>query len=221
MTSVIFQNGETRGFVATDALAANNNGHPGLYRSKAFYLAHLKTITFVTGWSDILENWFVYINRQMLLAGIEHLDCHATETLQRIWSEFLKENKDVLKKHNCQFTTIYHMGVSEVTGKIVTYAYRSTTGFASEKLPPGLAVKPECTVPEGGIDLMEMMKEQRHIQQNSGLPLDQQIHIGGEIHLYELTAEGCHISTYGLFDDRDQMFMQMIEKHKRERENAA
>ncbi|UTD55479.1 hypothetical protein [Halomonas sp. MS1] len=214
MSSVIFQNMETHGFVATDTLAVNEHGNPGLFRSKAFYIPHLKTITYATGWGDVLEDWFIHINRRMVVAGIEHLDCFATETLQSIWEEFNERNKAHLQKHLCKTVTVYHMGVSEVTGKIVVYAYRSKEGFASEKLKPGIGVKPECTVPDGPADLMEMMKEQRHIQQNSGIPFNQQVHIGGEIQVYQLDAEAgeCRISTHARFDDYEQMFKQMCGK---------
>ncbi|MGP9635325.1 hypothetical protein ACT3R7_19985 [Halomonas sp. AOP43-A1-21] len=212
MSAIIFQSCEDRGFVATDTLACDQHGQPGLFRSKAFYVPHLKTIVFATGFAEIMEDWFVCINRRMRVDGVEHLNNFAPEELRRIWAKFQEEMGAHLDGYHCQSTTVYLMGISEITGKIVVYAYRSSTGFASEKLPPGIGVKPECTVPEGQVDIFEMMKQQRHIQENSGLPLSQQIHIGGEVQIYQLTAQGCEISTYARFDDYEQAREKMVQK---------
>lgn len=204
MSAIIFQNCEDQAFVATDTLASDHEGRPGLFRSKAFYVPHLKTIVFATGFAEMLENWFVYINRRLMVDGVEHLDAFAPEALDELWASLRQEMGGVMDQHQYQSTTVHHMGVSEVTGKIVVYVYRSTTGFASERLPPGLAVKPECTLPEGEADIFELMKEMRHIQKSSGLPLNQQVHIGGEVQLYQLTPQGCEISTYARFDDYNE-----------------
>lgn len=205
MSAIIFQNCEDQAFVATDTLACDDEGRPGLFRSKALYVPHLRTIVFATGFAEMLENWFIHINRRMVVDGVEQLDAFTPETLRELWAELRQDIGGAMDQHHCQTTTVYHMGVSEKTGKIVTYAYRSTNDFASEKLPANsIGFKPECPASDGETDIFELMKKQRSHQQNSGKPLREQVHIGGEIQLYQLTAQGCNISTYARFDDYDE-----------------
>jgi hypothetical protein len=99
-------------------------------------------------------------------------------------------------------TTVYHFGFSEQTGKIHSFAYRSTNNFQSEQIPYCVAVKPECSVPENPClpqDIRKMMDDQRSIQ--ASRPENQRIHIGGEIEIYHLAKSGFAIYTLDRFED--------------------
>lgn len=101
-------------------------------------------------------------------------------------------------------TTVYHFGISEETGEVVAYAYRSTNNFISEPVPYGIGIKPECAVPTvdaSNINFLvtEIMKEQRRIQ--ATVPRSERIFIGGEAVAMCLTKDGCNISKLFEFDD--------------------
>ena len=100
--------------------------------------------------------------------------------------------------------TIYHFGFSQLENCIHSYAYRSTNNFASESLPYGQGVKPECTFPKNG-DFEKcipmMMREQRTNQ--SIRPLKERVAIGGEIQMLVLDRYGYRITTIDRFEDYD------------------
>ena len=107
-------------------------------------------------------------------------------------------------------TTIYHFGISEVTGEVAAFAYRSTNNFQSERLSHGLKCKPESAY-EMGDDLrgglIEMMKSQRELQ--SAKPRDERVYIGGDVQLLHLDAHGITCRRIHRFDDFLEQEVQM------------
>ena len=197
MSSLIFATDSEQVFVATDTLAVSYDGEPSFFTTKAFIVPHLRMIIAGTG---LMSKWFVQVVHGMVVRGIEHLDFHTPENLNRIWKN-LKEEFPIPDNYT---TTIYHMGFSEEDELIKSYAYRSTNDFDSEQLTYGLRYKPECTVPENyslPFDIPAMMKDQRERQ--SLQPKESRLYIGGEIQITHLTKNGYNAYSLCKFDDYD------------------
>ncbi|MBL5906434.1 hypothetical protein [Serratia fonticola] len=206
MSSLIFYTQPDLAVVATDTLAVTNEGEPFLYTNKAIYLPTLKTIICGTGVGGFSSAWAEKINSRMILEGIENLDVHTQESLNGLWGLF----KEEYKIDHASTTTVYHIGFSELSQEIVSFAYRSTNNFESERLAHGTAVKPECKIIEG--NLMEtipvMMTEQRCLQEQN--PMSSRVYIGGDINAIMLTKDECRYFKLGEFPDRQANLEKMF-----------
>ena len=201
MSSLIFSTDEKQILVATDTLAVSDDGKPFMFTSKAIYISHLRIIIAGTGCGGFSGEWVMHINNHMVVKGIQNLDYHTPKTLRELWEKYVNEYSLPSERT----TTVYQFGFTEKTGKVISFAYRSTNDFCSERLPYGVGVKPECNVPEGNLfELIPiMMKEQRDIQ--DGQPKNERLYIGGEIHALYLSEDGCNSLKLGEFPDfRDQ-----------------
>lgn len=206
MSSLIFYLDEANALVATDTLATLPDGRPSFFCSKALYLPHLRLIVAGTGMAGFADDWVLQINQRLMLAGIENVDKHAPRALSARWEAAC----NVYPHWRDQSTTIYHFGISELTSKIVGYAYRSTNRFTSEPRDYGSGMKPNCSgFGDGNVieQIPGLMREQRQLQESS--PPEERTYIGGEMILYHLTSEGCYVSKLDEFDDfsavRDQL----------------
>lgn len=200
MSSLIFATDAEQAFVATDTLAVSYDGEPSFFTTKAFIVPHLKMIIAGTGVTGLMSKWFVQVAHGMVVRGIEHLDYHTPDSLNRAWTQLGEE----LPIPDNFTTTIYHIGFSEEDGQMKSYAYRSKSDFDSEELTYGLRYKPECTVPENyrlPFDIPTMMQEQREIQALK--PIENRVYIGGEILITHLTKDGFHSYNLCKFDDYD------------------
>lgn len=200
MSSLIFYTDAKQVLIVTDTLSVTPDGSPFLFTSKAHYLPHLRTIVAGTGVKDFSSNWHVLVNNGMVVRGIENLNDHTPQGLREMWQDF-KEEYSVPEGMT---TTVYHLGISEETGQVVAYAYRSINDFVSELVPYGVGIKPECTVPTVDSSdikflITEIMKEQRRVQ--AAVPLSERIFIGGEAIAMQLTKGGCNIFKLFEFDD--------------------
>lgn len=197
MSALIFYTDPAQALVVTDTLAANRDGSPLLFTSKAHYLPHLKTIVAGTGIGGFSVEWAMRTNNRMVLRGIENLDFHSPKGLRDLWAGYKVE----YSLPEDATTTVYHFGLSEESGEIVSFAYRSTADFESERLPFGTGVKPECGVPEGNLleHLPSMLQEQRALQ--AVRPIEERIFIGGEAIGIHLTKEGCTFTRLFEFPD--------------------
>lgn len=210
MSSLIFYTDKKQALVATDTLSVDLEGKPFAFVTKSAYVPHLRTIIAGTGAGGFANKWHLHVSTRMVLKGIRNLDYHTPKSLRELWLEYLKEMSIPIDIT----TTVYQFGISEETGEIVSFAYRSINNFVSEKLGYGTGVKPECSVPEG--DLMalipEMMKEQREIQNKE--PKESRVYIGGEIFAFYLNADGCNCIKLGEFDEyktqEEQIFNSLI-----------
>jgi hypothetical protein len=199
MSSLIFQTEERQVFVATDTLAVAPGGRPLMFTTKALIVPHLRMVMAGTGTGGVLDRWFVSVNGGKVVTGIENLDYHTPKSLSDLWQRF-KDERDEFPEG--QTTTVYHFGFSEASGSIRAFAYRSANGFESEPLGYGIAVKPECSVPQNlqlPGDLKSMMEEQRAVQR--GLPESDRVYIGGEIQVHHLMESGFNVYTLDRFDD--------------------
>lgn len=200
MSSLIFYTDENQALIATDTLAVSYDGKPFKFTTKAFVIPHLSVIIAGTGFGGFCDRWLVQVNDRMVVRGIDNLDYHTTGSLADQWAKYKEEFS--IPDHIT--TTVYHFGFSEEDHTIHSYAYRSTNGFRSESIRYGLAVKPECAVPDNynlPVDIPSMMQHQRELQ--SHRPKEERLYIGGEIHVIHLTKNGFSIYPLARFDDFD------------------
>lgn len=202
MSSLIFFTDPDQVLVITDTLVGDYESNPICFATKAHYLPHLRLVVACTGVSACLFAWIQFLNSgQVNPRGVAGLDVIAPDQLREMW----RQAREYLDIPADKTATIYHFGLSEETGEMVAFAYRSTEDFRSDMLVHGLGVKPECTLPTEG-DLLQhvraMMEEQREIQ--SRVPPDKRVRIGGEAHALHLTKEGCRSWMLFRFDDYDE-----------------
>jgi hypothetical protein len=212
LSSIIFHTEASQVLVATDTLATSPDGKPLKFTTKAFVVPHLRMIIAGTGAGGFLDTWFMQINTSMVVRGIQNLNHHAPHSLAVIWSGY-KQQFPLLKDFTA---TVYHFGFCEESTLIQSFAYRSDRGFASELLPYGLAVKPQCDVPENyrvPDDIKGMMVHQRSVQKLR--PKNERVHIGGEIQIHHLSKTGFSIYTLDRFDDFGSVERAMFSSFRR------
>lgn len=198
MSSLIFMTDENHAIVATDTLATTSTGIPFKFTTKAFPIPHLRMVMAATGVGAFLGKWFIRVNDDFLVRGVEHLNQFASETLLTLWHELGTQAKIPVNST----VTVYHFGVSELTGQICTYVFRSTSDFRVETLGYGYALKPDGPTDmkfESIDDIVQTMISQREMQRSK--PLDEQVFIGGEVQILELNKRGVSILTAHRFDD--------------------
>jgi hypothetical protein len=199
MSSIIFWTDETQALVATDTLAVSTDGKPLRFTTKAFIVPHLRLIMAGTGAGGFLGRWFIQINDNMLVQGIEHLDHHSPRVLAAFWLRFKQEFSIT---DTDRTTTVYHFGFSESTGLIRTFAYRSANGFRSEEVGYGLGYKPECTLPDDyqlPRDIRRIRDDQRVVQ--AARPKETMLYIGGEIMIHHVSRTGFVAYPLDRFED--------------------
>ncbi|HCG8192241.1 MULTISPECIES: hypothetical protein [Vibrio harveyi group] len=197
MSSLIFYTQTDAAVVATDTLSVSSDGSPFCFCTKAGYIPHLKTIIAGTGAGGFSNQWLLHASTRMVVRGIHNLDFHTAKGLRDLWATYKKE----YSLPDNSTTTIYQFGISEESGEVVSFAYRSSNNFQSEQLQFGTGVKPPCTVLEGNLlDIIpDMMAEQK--KNESEKPPSERVYIGGEIIALVLTKEGCNHIKLGEFED--------------------
>lgn len=205
MTAAIFNIGAEQVIIAMDTLAmAGKTGTPYFFTTKFYPLPHLNGVMFATGVGDLATKWFVKLER-FLARDIHHLDQYVTPLLQELGKEFdLGENMT---------TTVYHVGYSEAESRYVGFAYRSTNAFSSERLEYGLRTKPgvaDASVQAFPDDFIRLMKVQR--ADDSALPMDERVFIGGEIQALVLQNKTMTVQTIHRFEDFEALYQQMCDE---------
>lgn len=198
MSSLIFYTEQDAAYIASDTLAVDESYTPFAFTTKAIIVPHLRLVIAGTGLMGFSSRWFVWVNDHIKAPGIEGLKNVAQVNLRRLFADYAEE---VAFPHELT-TTIYHFGISEITGHICSFAFRSERDFEPEQLSYGLFAKPECVVPQGyelPFGIVPMMESQRNIQAQK--PMADRMHIGGEIQVVQIT-HGSFVS-YRLhrFDD--------------------
>jgi hypothetical protein len=201
MSSLVFYTQPDQAFIATDTLAVHPSGAPSHFTSKAVLVPHLGMVIAGTGVAGFSSRWFCHVNDCMTVRGIEHLDHHAQGSLQSLWSRYREEIGFPAEVT----TTIYHFGISEVSGEVAAFAYRSENDFQSHRLTHGMKVKPACEMPAdyelpGGI--VQIMESQRRHQ--ATVPAHERLYIGGEIQLFMLSKQGTACARLHRFDDFEE-----------------
>lgn len=140
MTALNFAIHPERAFVACDeSVATQADGIIGM-TAKALALAHLKLLVAATGQHELLLTWTAYLLREPRLRDIEDLDAQAPEFLARLAAN-LDPKRAGLTDEAQPSSTIYHFGAC-ADDSIIAYRYSSWTGFASERLAPGVYLHP-------------------------------------------------------------------------------
>ncbi|SUD43817.1 Uncharacterised protein [Pseudomonas fluorescens] len=147
MSSLLFYTDENEAIVVTDTLLHYSVDTPPGFASKAISIPHIHMIIAGTGSALLFNRWIGLVNNQGFALNVDSVNAHATQELQALWSE-LNSHVPALQD---QTATIYHFGVSDDSGKVHGFAYRSGSDFKSERLDYGLGVKPELT-DKAGID---------------------------------------------------------------------
>src|SRR5205807_7567982 len=121
---------ETQVIVATDTLATHPDGRPIKFTTKAFVVPHLNLIMACTGLMGFLGRWFVRVNDMVIAKGIDNLDYHAPRILSDLWQGCKQE----LSIPEDLTASIYHFGISENTGLVHSYRYKSVENFRSDRI---------------------------------------------------------------------------------------
>ncbi len=209
MTALIYRLKNDIVWLAMDSLSVDEDNRPIKYVSKFFLLPHLQCIICGTGNLNLVVKWFEFIQNSLVFKNVVDLNTHVQVQLKKI--------SDELNNPINQSSTIYHFGVDKKNNKIVGFAYRSKNSYKSEKLIQSLGIKPRF---EGGaqiivqkgiisgiVDIITRLKEM-----DENLELEQQVGIGGEIHLVVLDKSGKYsVETIHQFSDHEQKFSEMLE----------
>ena len=207
MTALNFHIQPDEIYIAMDTLAISPpSAESFLYTTKFYFLPHLKMIICGTGLAKIIIDWFVRVNTSMLVQDVCHLNEFTVNALRDLGSQYALSEKLT--------ATIYHFGWSELENCFTGFAYRSEKDFQSERLGYGTGIKPHFDqidwVDGEGIDFIKIIKQQRLLDRQR--PLNQQVGIGGEIHMIHMNQNGTSIVQLHRFDDYDDEYAQMI-KH--------
>ncbi|PQZ89408.1 MULTISPECIES: hypothetical protein [Pseudomonas] len=199
MSSLLFYTDENEAIVATDTLLHYSVDTPPGLASKAISIPHIRMIIAGTGSALLFNRWIGLVNNQGFALNVDAVDAHATQELQALWSE-LNHHVPALQD---QTATIYHFGISDDSGKVHGFAYRSGSDFKSERLDYGLGVKPELmdksginwnSFPACAPDIMRAQSRQE--DEKSG----DRVYIGGTTEVIHLTKDGFSIYSLGGFD---------------------
>lgn len=198
MSSLICFSNDDFAVIGTDTLAVDGEGNPVLLSNKATYLPTIKTVICGTGTGGFHSRWAEFVNSRMILLDVDNLDYHAPSLLRSMWQEYKVE----YSAGDGHTVTIYHVGLSQASGGIKRFAYRSTNDFKSEEIQHGWFYKPECNLPEGSdvLDIIkEMMFEQRVIQDKKAK--EERVYIGGQINVIILERDCVRHMTIADFPD--------------------
>lgn len=221
MSLLMFAHHEDHILVFADTLATSMDGTPYNFSNKCSAIPTMNLLVAVTGLANLHERWVTLLREKMLARDIVMLDRHATPALQDLWSQIEAEEGGSLPT-TC---TVYHFGVDELSGECVRITYRSDNSFESEYGSPGHAVKPP---PEAGFaedllrdlngleDLGDWIKLATLIRaEQDAMPMEERIHIGGDIMLTALTSDGSiTIQRLARFDDYDAHWEAMNRAHR-------
>jgi len=199
MSSLLFYTDENDAIVATDTLLHYSVDTPPGFASKAISIPHMRMIIAGTGSALLFSRWIGLVNNQGFALNVDTVDAHAPQELQALWSEL---NRYVPALQD-QTATIYHFGISDDSGKIHGFAYRSVSDFKSERLDYGLGVKPEL-MDKAGIDLdsfpacaPDIMRAQSRQEDEKAL---NRVYIGGSVQVTHLAKHGFSIYSLGDLD---------------------
>jgi hypothetical protein len=192
---------------------------PALFTSKMYPVLHLNGIICGTGVADFLQDWAKFVNANMLVRDMLHLDEFAPSSLRELASS---------EKHAAtgKTSTIYHFGYS-IKGEVYkAYAYRSTNNFQSESFdygfilkPPTKYTQPELTdLPTAIEELVKIVIQQKI--EDDARPANERVYIGGEIQYAVLQQEGFNMGTCFTFADWADLYHKMCNRLPANRNNS-
>jgi hypothetical protein len=196
MSSLLFYTDKNEAIVATDTLLHYSVDTPPGYASKAISIPHMRMIIAATGSALLFNRWIGLVNNQGFALDVDAVNTHAPQELQALWSEMNHHFPALLD----QTATIYHFGISNNTGEVHGFVYRSRSDFTSERLKYGLGVKPDLSE-KSGIDWSSfpacapaIMRAQSRQEEKK---TQERVYIGGKIEVTHLTKDGFSIYSLG------------------------
>lgn len=202
MTSLLFYTDDQEATIATDTLIATKAEELLGHAKKAVYVERMRLVSAGTGAADLFIRWITFVNEESRAADVDSLNDQAEECLQSIWSEMQHE----IPAFADYTATVYLFGLSDNTGHIHSYVYRSESGFTSSRLPHGLAMRPAVT-PEKleGVDYFKFPESSKDIMRRQAAleyskPKGQRVLIGGDANVISLTRAGCKFFSLGSLD---------------------
>jgi hypothetical protein len=211
MTALNFLFEPDRVCIVMDTLMVRpDTRRPLLYTSKIFTLPHLGGVMCGTGVMQLVIDWFVCIQTAVIVRDIPHLDQYAPNQLRAIAGKYDLNSKLT--------STIYHFGYSEIDQRYRGFAYRSEKNFISEELEYGFGIKPPVefepiqSLPKGFVEMME----QQRIEDRKK-PTEDQVGIGGDIHLFVMTPEQMVLTRCHRFEDYESCYSKMLENLRTEK----
>jgi len=208
MTALIYALQPDQVCLAMDTLTVSAaDKSPILFQTKFAVLPHLDMVVAGTGLAAMVTQWFQFVNGNMVVRDIDHVDCFAPEALRKAEAE--------CPGTELSTTTLYHFGHSLQRQCYVGYAYRSANKWVSEQLPYALGVKPPVPVPptddiQFPQFLVRVMLEQRRADQL--LPLSERVGIGGDISFIVMRNRTVTIAPVHRFESYETEFQQMVAK---------
>lgn len=199
MSSLLFYTDDHEATVVTDTLVATPEEDFLGHANKAVSVEKLKLITAGTGAADLFIHWISFVNDQSAASDVDSLNDQATERLQSIWGEVQRQ----LPTLSDQTATVYLFGISNDTGFVHGYVYRSTSNFESTRLPHGLAMRPAVAVEDlGGVEYWDFPASGKEIMRVQAAleyakPKGRRVLIGGDANVLKLTKDGIQFSSLG------------------------
>jgi hypothetical protein len=217
MTAMNWEMYESHVLLLCDTLAIGDDRRPAFMTTKVFFWPHLGACVAGTGAQPMGQNFYGRVNARMVVRDVLHLDQYAPNVLNELWAELLAEND----APPGATSTIYTFGWSQAEARFIGFAYRSTAGFASERLGYGLAIKPapdDETVFDDITDLesfVGLVHDQK--AQDRARPRLERVGIGGEVVMTLLTRDeaghvGAQQKIVSRFDDHEDDWQILLSK---------
>ena len=194
--------------IVTDTLVTDLAGVDVARSTKCYLFPHADMVVVVTGMADLAKVWNHTLHAYDGPRDLLEADAMAPTLLPTLHDQIVHSTPE-------RTSTAYHFGLDRTVGQVVGYAYRSTNGFASERLDQACsAAKPHPAA--GGDRLAGLTLDDPHALVTLGReiraeqnrrPPDERVHIGGDAVMTRLVIEdfGFVIATakIGTFDDGD------------------
>ena len=210
MTALVYTLQPDQICIAMDTLVVSaQDKTPLSFQRKFLSLPQYNLLIAGTGHVGFINGWFDYVSSINNINGIDDLNSIAPSIL----SDSVKAGGGL----SDNTATLYHFGYSKTEAKYIGYAYRSTSNYIADRLEYALGFKPyveirECNKIEFPGFLIEIIQEQQ--RQDSLLPINQQVGIGGEIDFAKLENQTIYIETVHRFKTYENE-LKYIEKHKK------
>jgi hypothetical protein len=199
MTALVYAIQPDQICIAMDTLVvAADDRLPVAFQRKFLSMPESDVLVAGTGHAGFINGWFGYVQSLTSARGLDDLDSVAPRVLAA--------SANAAGGLGSTTATLYHFGYSAAECRYGGYAYRSTSGFCSERLPYALGFKPVVPVastddvrfPEFMVDIV-----QRQQQFDRSLPICEQVGVGGEIEFAVLANHTIRIQTVHRFDSYD------------------
>lgn len=208
MTALVFTIQPDQICLAMDTLVVDHyDKTPLTYQTKFTVLPHINVVIAGTGLTPLVNGWFHYVNGNIVVRDIDHLNSFAPG--------LLRDAAARCQGTDLTTTTLYHFGYSTIDNRYVGYAYRSMKNWEPDRLQDALGFKPVVDVqPTDEIQFpqffINIVCEQR--RKDLLLPVSERVGIGGDIQFVVLENGVVTISNVYRFDSYESDYELMARK---------